>query len=121
MTSLIDLLVRENEFVIVSYNLRSILPKIDSLQIMVNESKPDILNINETWLKDTIPDQLVSLEGYDLIRHDRKTNHKGGGVASDIKQTMVPFMILNHYYILKNQIVTRRCNFLRSKLETLRK
>lgn len=86
MASLINLPIRDNEFVIVSYNLRSLLPKIDSLQIMVNESKPDILNINETWLKDTIPDQLVALEGYDLLRYDRKSNHRGGGVASYIKQ-----------------------------------
>lgn len=66
--------------------MRSLLPKIDSLQIMVNESRPDILNISETWLRGNIPDQLVALEGYDLIRFDRQSKCKGGGVASYIKQ-----------------------------------
>lgn len=72
--------MRDNEFILVSYNLRSLLPKIDSLQLLVNETKPDILKINETWLHNDIPDQLVTLPGYDLIRHDRQTRCRGGGV-----------------------------------------
>ena len=40
----------------------------------------DIAAITETWLKESIPDAIVNIEGYQLFRRDRK--HKGhGGVC----------------------------------------
>lgn len=86
MANLIDHTVRSSEFALVSFNIRSIYPKIDSFDLLVQESKPDLININETWLNNAIPNQSVSLEGYDIIRLDRSANIRGGGLASYIKQ-----------------------------------
>jgi hypothetical protein len=50
----------------------------------------DIFIITETFLKDTIPNSFITIDGYDIIRRDRKvckckqtacqSNHKGGGI-----------------------------------------
>lgn len=86
MASLIDHTLSNSEFALVSFNIRSILPKIDSLELLIQESKPDLVNINETWLNSAIPDHSIPIEGYDIIRYDRKNNQRGGGLASYIKQ-----------------------------------
>lgn len=46
----------------------------------------DVLGVNETWLDSSISDHELSVDGYDLVRHDR--NRYGGGVCLFIKQTM---------------------------------
>jgi exonuclease III len=38
----------------------------------------DIAAITETWLKESIPDASVNIEGYQLLRRDRKHKEHGG-------------------------------------------
>ena len=45
--------------------------------------KFDIITLCETWLNDTISDNEIGLDGYDLIRKDR--NRSGGGVVMYIR------------------------------------
>ena len=62
---------------IVFWNVRSLYNKIDAVGLEVDNIKPDILNINETWLHDNIDDGFVSIKNYTLIRSDRMTMEAG--------------------------------------------
>ena len=61
--------VRENRYIIIiHYNARSLLPKVDELRAVCVATKPNIICIVETWLDDSIPDNDLS---YQLFRLDR--------------------------------------------------
>lgn len=62
-------------------NIRSITQqeKLDQLKILMTHTDPDILVLSETWLRHTVSDSEVALDGYNLFRIDRNT--RGGGVA----------------------------------------
>ena len=68
-------------------NARSIKMKIDELSIILEENHTDVASVCETWLEDSIDDQLVNISGYQLLRNDR-IGKKGGGVMMYIKQTI---------------------------------
>ena len=54
------------------FNARSIVNKVDELEIYTKEEELDIIGITETWLTDEILTSEISLEGYTLYRKDRK-------------------------------------------------
>ena len=60
------------------YNARSILPKIEELRAVCLTCKPDIICITETWLDDSILNNELFIDNYNIIRHDR--DRHGGGV-----------------------------------------
>ena len=76
-------------------NIRSLFPKIDILQHMCTEidNTIDVLGISESWLQPQLPDDMVGLFDYNLIRNDRNWNRnpgtnqpqKGGGVCLYLK------------------------------------
>ena len=41
----------------------------------------DICCVSETWLHDNISSELICLNGYGILRNDRSTPRRGGGVA----------------------------------------
>uniref|UniRef100_A0A8D9BQ03 Endonuclease/exonuclease/phosphatase domain-containing protein n=1 Tax=Cacopsylla melanoneura TaxID=428564 RepID=A0A8D9BQ03_9HEMI len=55
------------------------LNKIDEIKFRINNEKPHFVFITETWLSTAIPDSLVAIEEYSLIRKDRI--RAGGGVC----------------------------------------
>ena len=64
-------------------NVRSVKTpgKLDELHMLANTEKIDILTLSETWLDNTFPSELLSIEGFGIpIRKDRKVG-PGGGVA----------------------------------------
>ena len=61
-------------------NVRSLLPKIDELEIVCKENEADLVCITESWLHSGIPDSGVSLTKYLIFRNDRLTTI-GGGVC----------------------------------------
>ena len=69
------------------FNARSIVNKIDELEIYTKEEDLDIIGVTETWLSDEILTSEYSLEGYTLLRKDRKdlVKTRGGGVALYVK------------------------------------
>ena len=77
-----------NNFKILYYNARSLLPKFDELLISVDNYQPDIVCITESWLCSDIHDSEFLLPGYQCLRYDR--NRHGGGVL----------MYVLHKYIL---------------------
>ena len=66
------------------HNICSLFSKFDELKhLLLNSShkKVDIYGITETHLSSNISDNLLHIPGYQLFRHDRKTNSHGGVVA----------------------------------------
>ena len=76
------------------WNIRSLLPKIDSVREYVYSTRPSILCLSETWLKQEIPSTLINLDDYILIREDRKTINdegyikRGGGLCTYVKSSI---------------------------------
>jgi exonuclease III len=64
-------------------NMRSLLPKIEDIEILLANSNMDILTLSETWLDHTIQHE-IHIGGYTVIRKDR--NRHGGGVMMYIRE-----------------------------------
>lgn len=60
-------------------NVRSLLPKLSDIKAFVTSEHVDVLCLSETWLSSAIPNDLVSIPEYVLLRRDRKDGY--GGVA----------------------------------------
>ncbi len=67
-------------------NVRSLLPKLDLVQVLITEACPDIFVLTETWLSGKVSDSELSIHGYKLFRVDRKS--KGGGVLIYVKKIL---------------------------------
>lgn len=64
---------------IVNWNIRSLKHKFKQFECIFDSVKIDIICLSETWLKaDTTNDQ-IAVQGYHLLRSDRKTKGKGRG------------------------------------------
>ena len=61
-------------------NICSLRYKIDTLSALIRERTWDVVGIAETWLDASIADGELNIEGYSLVRNDRK-GRKGGGVC----------------------------------------
>ncbi|MGL1889688.1 MAG: hypothetical protein OCD76_24455, partial [Reichenbachiella sp.] len=53
---------------------------MDDFQCLLNEEKPDIVVVTETWLKPTIPSSDIVPNYYSVFRKDRPGEKRGGGV-----------------------------------------
>ena len=62
-----------------AYNARSKINKKTELNIMVDDIKPHIIGITESWANNDITDAELGLEGYVMFRKDRM-GRRGGGV-----------------------------------------
>ena len=69
-------------------NIRSLFGKIEEIRFMLQKLNFDVLCINETWLNASINNNIISVDGYDLIRHDRMDGRRGGGVCIYIKNVI---------------------------------
>lgn len=69
-------------------NVRSLLPNINLMRHDFELSNFTIIGISETWLNKRIPDPLVSMRGFNLIRLDRKGDKRGGGLLIYINNTL---------------------------------
>ena len=69
-------------------NVMSIVPKIDEIFYFLNLQNIDIDLFTETWLKNTIPNEVINIAGYHLYRHDR-INRMHGGVCMFIKDSII--------------------------------
>ena len=75
----------------VCLNARGIINKKNELDIMVDEIKPHILGITESWANNDITDAELGLEGYVMFRKDRMGRR--GGVLLYIKETIPAYEI----------------------------
>lgn len=60
-------------------NVRSLFAHLNEVKYIVSSHNFDVFAVGETHLDDTIPDNFIALDGYDLVRYDR--NRDGGGVG----------------------------------------
>ena len=63
------------------------LEKLDELQVTVNDHDASIVCISETWFREYIGDDSVSINGFSLERKDRCLR-RGGGVACYVKNSI---------------------------------
>ena len=61
-------------------NVRSLYSKFGTIAFELNPISPDVININETRLQNTLPDHFVNIPHYSLIRNDRTTNLANGAI-----------------------------------------
>ena len=74
-------------------NVMSLAPKIDELRHVIQNANLDCICITESWLRSHIHDNVVALEGFNIIRRDRiESEH--GGVCMYIKDT-INFTVLD--------------------------
>ena len=68
-------------------NIRSLFHKMSQLKQYVVNSNISCLGLSETWLTENIPNDMLYIPGYQLLRIDRKWTNlrgqtkKGGGVC----------------------------------------
>ena len=79
----------------VCLNARSIINKKNELDIMVDEIKPHIIGITESWANNDITDAELGLEGYVMFTKDRM-GKRGGGVLLYIKETIPAYEVQLH-------------------------
>ena len=82
----------KEEIKCVCLNARSIINKKDELNIMVDDIKPHIIGITESWANNDITDAELGLEGYAMFRKDRM-GRRGGGVLLYIKDTIPAYEV----------------------------
>ena len=82
-----DSLVVETNLKCMNFNARSIVNKLDELQLYIDTEKADIIGIIETWLNEEISDVELNINDYAIFRHDR-LNKTGGGVILLIKKVI---------------------------------
>ena len=61
-------------------NARSLVQRMDELELMLNLNNIQIAAISETWFPDTIDSSYFAIPGYTIFSKPR-TNRRGGGVA----------------------------------------
>lgn len=68
-------------------NVMSLSPKIDEVRHEAQNANYDLICITESWLQNHIPDSVVSIDGFNLVRLDRKElTH--GGVCLFVKESI---------------------------------
>ena len=68
-------------------NARSLLPKLDELRALLSVNTVDMVVVTETWFSDAFDDCSVSINGYNLLRRDRR-NGRGGGVCTFVSEIL---------------------------------
>ena len=82
----------KSEIKCVCLNAGSIINKKTELNIMVDDIKPHIICITESWENNDITNAELGLEGYVMFRKDR-IGRRGGGVLLYIKDTIPAYEV----------------------------
>ena len=62
-------------------NARPIRNKLDDLYVLIHELSPTFISVTESWLDKTSSNGSLSFSNYVLLRSDRHTRRKGGGIS----------------------------------------
>lgn len=74
-------------------NVRSLVSKMDMIKVWVNTTDVDIMVLSETWLKKSVNDDMIIIDGYKVYRTD--CVGKGGGVAIYVKSYLTSTVTLS--------------------------
>jgi hypothetical protein len=91
-------------------NARSICSKskFDDLLSRNVQNEFDVLTISETWLDNSIANDNLNIDGYDLLRNDR--NRQGGGVAVYIRND-IHYKFCDEYSSALHEVIWLRIYF----------
>ena len=70
-------ILQRSQFIMMHANVRSIIPKIDELRLLLSEMQCAIFVVTESWLDQSLDTSIIEIPGYSILRQDRQ--HKGGG------------------------------------------
>ena len=60
-------------FVLCSLNIRHILPKIDEFKYLLSQNESlQIVGVSETFLDGSISNNLINIDGFEVVRRDRQ-------------------------------------------------
>jgi len=86
---------------IISLNCRSFYRTIDELRIVFQYNKPLAILLTVTWLNDSVSDHELTLNGYQVMRRDRKERRGGAG---DVQFTSWMVLMLKGEMTLKKMV-----------------
>ena len=72
--------------------------KLTQLKAYISKYKHDFICLSETYLDSSIPDSLLEIDGYNLIRSDHPNYIKRGGVCIYFKE-ILPVRVINIPYL----------------------
>ena len=61
--------------------------KLDELDPLCKDTYTGICCITETWLTSKVPDQCITMKGYNTFRRDRKDGRTHGGIVCYVRET----------------------------------
>lgn len=76
-----------NHLKIAHINVRAILPKIHVLRNYIISSMFDIIAMSETWLTKLVPDNIIDIDGFRVVRRDREEG-RGGGILFYVRNSI---------------------------------
>ena len=91
------------------WNIQSIFNKIDSVRDVLEKHNADILAINESWMRDDVPTNLIDIPGFSIVRNDRTTKNirgqikRGGGLLTYVTHRLMYEMIDNEWSCVCNK------------------
>lgn len=68
-------------FKIINWNIRSLLKNHSELECILSDTNIELICLCESWLNKNITNGLICLPNYNIIRLDRATKRKGGGLC----------------------------------------
>lgn len=79
-------------FTLAHLNIRSLKHKLEGVTAHLHLESINVLSLSETWLTPSIESAILSIEGFNFFRHDRKSTassrpSKGGGLALYVDNT----------------------------------
>ena len=95
-------LKKKNSLSVCHWNLNSLsvpnFSKLTQLKAYISKYKHDFICLSETYLDSSIPDSLLEIDGYNLIRSDHPNYIKRGGVCIYFKE-ILPVRVINIPYL----------------------
>ena len=108
---------KENTLFVCHWNLNFItthnFSKLTQLKVYVSTYKYDFIFLSETYLDSSTPDNLIGIEGYNLVRADHPDNIKRGGVSIYYKESLhvrvISLPFFKEALLLKMSYNKKRC------------
>ncbi len=85
MNPVLETLGKQKGITFVSQNIRSLTQSHDEVKLILEETSVDLYLMQETFLTNNIPDEIIEILGYFLYRMDQTSDSgklSGGGLAA---------------------------------------
>lgn len=74
-------------------DINGLLNKLPEVQNILDQASFDILGISETHLREDIPDEWITINGYSFVRRDRDSG-PGGGVLIYFRANLTAYLVI---------------------------